>query len=82
MFRKSHFPKVSMNPQGPAMLSARRGRTGSPAGSGKVVSRLKALCLTRRGAVCVVPGEIWGGSVLRYFSATEEGINLLPGFAA
>ncbi|EED9171766.1 histidine kinase [Salmonella enterica subsp. enterica serovar Bergen] len=33
------------------------------------------------GVLCVVPGEIWGGSVLRYFSALEEGINLLPGFA-
>ncbi len=31
--------------------------------------------------LCVVPGEIWGGAVLRYFSALEEGINLLPGFA-
>ncbi|EFD8804323.1 hypothetical protein CO278_004690 [Escherichia coli] len=33
------------------------------------------------GVLCVVPGEIWGGAVLRYFSALEEGINLLPGFA-
>lgn len=28
-----------------------------------------------------MPGEIWGGPVLRYFHALEEGINLLPGFA-
>ena len=33
------------------------------------------------GVLCVVPGEIWGDSVLRYFTALEEGINLLPGFA-
>ncbi|MDA6076473.1 hypothetical protein O0544_06405 [Edwardsiella anguillarum] len=33
------------------------------------------------GVLCVVPGEIWGGSVQRYFLALEEGINLLPGFA-
>ncbi|MXD23055.1 hypothetical protein FQZ33_24750, partial [Escherichia coli] len=26
--------------------------------------------------------EIWGGPVLRYFHAVEEGINLLPGFAS
>ncbi|MFY3739316.1 hypothetical protein ACOS9E_25115, partial [Escherichia coli] len=31
--------------------------------------------------LCVVPGEVWGGSVLRYFAALEDGINLLPGFA-
>jgi len=33
------------------------------------------------GVLCVVPGEIWGDAVLRYFAALEEGINLLPGFA-
>jgi len=27
-----------------------------------------------------VPGEIWGGAVLKYFLALEEGINRLPGF--
>ena len=32
------------------------------------------------GVLCVVR-EVWGGSVLRYFAALEEGINLLPGFA-
>ncbi len=29
----------------------------------------------------VVTGDIWGGAVLRYVSALEEGLNLLPGFA-
>lgn len=29
----------------------------------------------------MVPGEIWGGAVQRYFLALEEGINLLPGFS-
>jgi len=28
-----------------------------------------------------VPGEVWGGAVLRYFQALEAGINLMPGFA-
>ena len=27
------------------------------------------------------PWSVMGGAVLRYFSALEEGINLLPGFA-
>jgi ornithine decarboxylase len=31
--------------------------------------------------LCVVPGEVWGGAVQRYFLALEEGINLLPGFS-
>lgn len=29
----------------------------------------------------MVPGEIWGGAVLRYFLALEEGVNMLPGFS-
>lgn len=33
------------------------------------------------GVLCVVPGEVWGGAVLKYFLALEEGINRFPGFA-
>jgi len=33
------------------------------------------------GVLCVVPGELWGGAVQRYFMALEEGINILPGFS-
>ncbi|MDL4030635.1 ornithine decarboxylase, partial [Proteus mirabilis] len=33
------------------------------------------------GVRCVVPGEVWGGAVLRYFLALEEGVNMLPGFS-
>ena len=33
------------------------------------------------GVLCVVPGEVWGDSVLKYFLALEEGINRFPGFA-
>ncbi len=32
------------------------------------------------GVYCIVPGEIWGGAVLKYFLALEEGVNSLPGF--
>ncbi|PSJ80988.1 ornithine decarboxylase [Neisseria iguanae] len=32
------------------------------------------------GVLCVVPGEVWGGAVQKYFLALEEGINCLPGF--
>ncbi|MBO2025430.1 hypothetical protein J4733_05365 [Klebsiella pneumoniae] len=31
--------------------------------------------------LCVVPGEVWGGAVLRYFLALEEGVNMLHGFS-
>lgn len=46
----------------------------------KAVSLQKVRFLILGCAVCC-SGEIWGGAVLRYFSALEEGINLLPGFA-
>lgn len=32
------------------------------------------------GVLCCVPGEVWGGTVQKYFLALEEGINCLPGF--
>lgn len=32
------------------------------------------------GVYCIVPGEIWGGAVLEYFLALEEGVNILQGF--
>jgi ornithine decarboxylase len=33
------------------------------------------------GVLCCVPGEMWGGAVLQYFLALEEGINRMPGFS-
>lgn len=33
------------------------------------------------GVLCIIPGEVWGKSVLKYFLALEEGINRFPGFA-
>ncbi|VEA08410.1 Ornithine decarboxylase, inducible [Salmonella enterica subsp. enterica serovar Sanjuan] len=48
MFRKSHFPKVSMNPQEPTMPICAARSNWFACRKRKVVSRLKALCLTRR----------------------------------
>ncbi len=81
MFRKSHFPRVMMNPQdanyaylrGEVELVSLRDAEGRIAAEGALPYP--------PGVLCVVPGEVWGGSVLRYFAALEEGINLLPGFA-
>ncbi|MEX1760271.1 ornithine decarboxylase, partial [Escherichia coli] len=81
MFRKSHFPRVMMNPQdanyaylrGEVELVSLRDAEGRIAAEGALPYP--------PGVLCVVPGEVWGGSVLRYFAALEEGINLLPGFS-
>ncbi|WP_318389031.1 ornithine decarboxylase SpeF [Enterobacter sp.] len=81
MFRKAHLPKVVMSPQeanyaylrGQVELVSLRDAEGRVAAEGALPYP--------PGVLCVVPGETWGGAVLSYFAALEEGINLLPGFA-
>jgi len=81
MFRKAHLPKVVMSPQeanyaylrGQVELVSLRDAEGRVAAEGALPYP--------PGVLCVVPGETWGGAVLNYFAALEEGINLLPGFA-
>lgn len=81
MFRKSHFPRVSMNPQDAnyAYLRGEVDLVPLPEAEGRIAA--EGALPYPPGVLCVVPGEVWGGAVLRYFSALEEGINLLPGFA-
>ena len=81
MFRKASFPPVVMNPQdahvefirGNVELVRLRDADGRIAAEGALPYP--------PGVLCVVPGEAWGGAVLRYFLALEEGVNLLPGFS-
>ena len=81
MFRKESLPEVVMNPQdanqayirGNVELVRIRDAEGRIAAEGALPYP--------PGVLCVVPGEVWGGAVQRYFLALEEGINLLPGFA-
>ncbi|HEN3540111.1 TPA: ornithine decarboxylase SpeF [Yersinia enterocolitica] len=81
MFRKAHFPKAVMNPQ-QAHIEFVRGNIELVA-LDQIEGRIAAegALPYPPGILCVVPGEVWGGSVQRYFLALEEGINLLPGFA-
>lgn len=81
MFRKAHFPTKVMDPQ-EANLEFIRGKVELVPLS-KIEGRIAAegALPYPPGVLCMVPGEIWGGSVQRYFLALEEGINLLPGFS-
>lgn len=81
MFRKACFPKVAMNPQ-QANIEFVRGHVELVA-LDKIANRIAAegALPYPPGVLCVVPGEIWGGAVQKYFLALEDGINLLPGFA-
>lgn len=81
MFRKTHFPVQVMNPQD-AHSEFIRGHVELVRLSdveGRVAA--EGALPYPPGVLCVVPGEIWGGAVLKYFLALEEGINQLPGFA-
>ncbi|ACR70548.1 ornithine decarboxylase SpeF [Edwardsiella ictaluri] len=81
MFRKAHFPRVAMNPQ-QANIAFVRGNVelvSLAQAEGRIAA--EGALPYPPGVLCVVPGEVWGGSVQRYFLALEEGINLLPGFA-
>ncbi|MCK7465623.1 ornithine decarboxylase [Enterobacter roggenkampii] len=81
MFRKKSLPEVVTNPQdanqayirGNVELVRIRDAEGRIAAEGALPYP--------PGVLCVVPGEVWGGAVQRYFLALEEGINLLPGFS-
>ncbi|WP_395304661.1 ornithine decarboxylase [Enterobacter sp. ECC-019] len=81
MFRKESLPEGVMNPQdanrayirGEVELVRIRDAAGRIAAEGALPYP--------PGVLCVVPGEVWGGAVQRYFLALEEGVNLLPGFS-
>ncbi|VVN29370.1 Inducible ornithine decarboxylase [Pseudomonas fluorescens] len=80
MFRKEHFPKKAMNPQA-AQIEYIRGNVELVAladADGRIAA--EGALPYPPGVLCVVPGEIWGGAVLKYFLALEDGINALPGF--
>ncbi|EAQ6129716.1 ornithine decarboxylase SpeF [Salmonella enterica] len=81
MFRKEHFPRIAMNPQD-ANSEFIRGHAELVRLSeieGRVA--VEGALPYPPGVLCVVPGEVWGGAVLKYFLALEDGINQLPGFA-
>ena len=81
MFRETEFPECRMNAQEAhyefirdnVELVALEDADGRIAAEGALPYP--------PGVLCVVPGEVWGGAVLKYFLALEEGINRFPGFA-
>ncbi|WP_172587783.1 ornithine decarboxylase SpeF [Shewanella xiamenensis] len=81
MFRHAHFPTKVMDPQ-EANFEFIRGNVELVPLS-QIEGRIAAegALPYPPGVLCMVPGEIWGGAVQRYFLALEEGINLLPGFS-
>jgi len=81
MFRRESMPAVVMNPQD-ANREFIRGNVDLvriSEAEGRIAA--EGALPYPPGVLCVVPGEVWGGAVQRYFLALEEGVNLLPGFS-
>ena len=81
MFRKASFPTKVMEPQDAHLEFIRSNVELVPLSLIKGHIAAEGALPYPPGVPCLVPGEAWGGAVLQYFLALEEGINLLPGFA-
>ncbi|VDZ67898.1 Ornithine decarboxylase (plasmid) [Klebsiella aerogenes] len=82
MFRKQSFPPVVMNPQD-ANREFIRGNVELvrlSEAEGRIAA--EGALPYPPGVLCVVPGELWGGAVLRYFLALEEGGQYAAGLFA
>lgn len=81
MFRQANFPRVAINPQDANREFVRGNIALVPLNQAEGRIAAEGALPYPPGVLCVVPGEVWGGTVLRYFQALEESINVLPGFA-
>ncbi|QCR35060.1 ornithine decarboxylase SpeF [Nissabacter sp. SGAir0207] len=81
MFRHAHLPQVEMNTQDAHNEFIRDNAELVPIGEAAGRVAVEGALPYPPGVLCVVPGEVWGGAVQRYFMALEEGINRLPGFS-
>lgn len=81
MFRQESLPQVAMNPQdaNQAFIRGDVELVRISETEGRIAA--EGALPYPPGVLCVVPGEVWGGAVQRYFLALEEGVNLLPGFS-
>ncbi|MGL3999523.1 ornithine decarboxylase [Pantoea eucalypti] len=81
MFRAAEFPPVRVNPQDAHQAYIRGEVELVPIADAAGRVAAEGGLPYPPGVLCVVPGEVWGGAVQRYFLALEEGLNLLPGFS-
>ncbi len=81
MFRQKSFPAVKVNPQDAHQAYIRGDVELVPIAQAEGRIAAEGALPYPPGVLCVVPGEVWGGAVQRYFLALEEGVNQLPGFS-
>lgn len=81
MFRKATLPRAVMLPQEANNAFVRGDVDLIPLAEAEGRVAAEDALPYPPGVLCVVSGEIWGGAVMRYFLALEEGINRMPGFS-
>jgi len=81
MFRQESLPHVAMNPQDANIEFIRGNVELVPIAQSEGRIAAEGALPYPPGVLCVVPGEVWGGAVMRYFLALEKGLNQLPGFS-
>ncbi len=82
LFRKEFLPAYVLSPQA-AQYAFIRGQ-GELVPLDEIEGRiaLEGALPYPPGVLCVVPGERWSPTAVRYFQALEKGLNVLPGFAS
>lgn len=81
LFRKEFFPEYVMRPQEAHYAFIRGERELVPLDEIEGRIALEGALPYPPGVLCVVPGERWSHTAVRYFKALEESLNELPGFA-
>ncbi len=81
MFRREGFPFAALKPQDAHYEFMRGNGELVPLAQAGGRIALEGALPYPPGILCCVPGEVWGGAVLDYFLALEEGVNQFPGFA-
>ena len=82
LFRREYFPEYVMSPQEAQYAFIRGQRELVPLDEIEGRIALEGALPYPPGVLCVVPGERWSSTAVKYFQALEAGLNELPGFAS
>ena len=81
MFRAESLPEMAMSPQEANHALVRDSVEFLPLAEIKGRIAAEGALPYPPGILCVVPGERWSDAAWRYFSALEDGVGRMPGFA-
>lgn len=81
LFLREYLPEVGMSPYEANVEFVRNHNELVPLSKIEGRIALEGALPYPPGVFCVVPGERWSSSAVKYFTILEEGINRFPGFA-